>query len=102
MIQLSGYGGPNSKRRVDDAKLPDYFIELVSDLQLLKRCCGYSGFESVQICCFLKLAVKFSLFVETRVPSSGETWQAKLIEVITIAAQRYSVVLKAVSSACSN
>ena len=42
---------------------------------------SHAGFESVEIsCCVLKFAVARCLFVETRVSSSGETWQAKLIE----------------------
>lgn len=46
---------------------------------------GPAGFESwmcgVEICCcVLQFAVARRPFVEPRVSSSGETWQAKLIE----------------------
>lgn len=35
-------------------------------------------------CCVLQFAVARRLFVETRVSSSGETWQAKLVETVII------------------
>lgn len=49
----------------------------------------FAGFESwvcgVEIsCCVLQFAVARRPFVETRVSSSGETWQAKLIEIVII------------------
>lgn len=35
-------------------------------------------------CCVLQFAVARCPFVETRVSSSGETWQAKFIDVVII------------------
>ena len=62
-------------------------------------CIGCAGFEPwrcwVEIsCCVLQFAVARRPFVETRVSSSGETWQAKLIEILIIsAAQGWAVVV---------
>lgn len=69
-------------------------VQLCFSHSPVTRCSGHAGFESrgcgVEIsCCVLQFAVARRLFVETRVSSSGETWQAKLIETVIItAAQR--------------
>lgn len=47
---------------------------------------GGSGVEIS--CCVLQFAVARRPFVEPRVSSSGETWQAKLIEIVIISVAR--------------
>lgn len=48
---------------------------------------GFESWRSMEwssLCCVLQFAVARHLFVETRVSSSGETWQARLIEIVII------------------
>lgn len=50
-------------------------------------CAGFESWRSVEwssLCCVLQFAVGCRPFVETRVSSSGETWQARLIEIVII------------------
>lgn len=68
-------------------------------------CAGFESWRSVEwrsLCCVLQFAVARCPFVEIRVSSSGETWQARLIETVIISvAQGQAVVVFGGCTVCN-